>query len=171
MKRLTLLLLAFAGCITAVSCSSDDDGDNNNNMSEVAGTYRMTAFNSPTAIDYDDDGDSSTNMMTESDCYNNTVLTLNQNGTFTSTYNGIGINSGVSTCAASQVTGGTWTRSGNTISATTTSGGTGTNSWTWNTDAQTITRTQTNAQYPSINTTTGDFEYATGNVNYVYTMQ
>lgn len=169
MKKLPLLLLAIAGCITAVSCSDDDDG--NNGSADIAGTYRMTAFNVPTAIDYDEDGDSSVNMMTESNCYNNTVMTINQNGTYTSTYNSVGINAGVSSCAAAQVSSGTWTRNGNTFTTTATNGGTGTNTWTWNANANTLTRTQANAQYPSIDPDTGDYVYGTGNVSYVYTLQ
>ncbi|RZJ66306.1 MAG: hypothetical protein EOO50_10260 [Flavobacterium sp.] len=170
MKKITYFLLALAGCMWA-GCSSDDDGNNNNQNADIVGTYRMTAFNSPTAIDYDDDGDSSVNMMTESDCYNNTVMTLNEDGTFTSTYNGVGISSGVSSCASSVNSSGTWTRTGNTIATTTTAGGSGTNSWTWNSSGTTLSRTQANAQYPSINATTGDFEYGTGNVGYTYTLQ
>ena len=173
MKRFFFLLLGFAGCIGAASCSDDDDGNNNgnNNLRDMAGTYRMSSWNVPTAIDYDDDGDSSTNMMTESTCYNNTVMTLNEDGTYTSTYNSVGINNGVSSCAQSQVTSGTWTRNGNNLTATTTYGGSGTNSWTWNQQANTVTRSLTNSQYPSINSTTGDFEYATGNISQVYTRQ
>lgn len=172
MKRFSILLLAVAGCMATVSCSSDDDANNNNDPNaDIVGTYRMTAQNSPVAIDYDGNGTSSANMMTESNCYNNTVMTINADGTYTSTYNGINISNGESTCASSQVTSGTWQRSGNTLTATTTNGGTGTNSWTWSAANGTMSRMAANAQYPSINSTTGDFEYATGNVNYTYTMQ
>jgi|GEM_PF-6406185 len=172
MKKISILLFAMAGCMATVSCSSDDDANNNNNSNaDIVGTYRMTAQNSPVAIDYDGNGTSSMNMMTESPCYNNTVMTINADGTYTSTYNGINISNGQSSCATSQVTSGTWQRTGNTLSATTTSGGSGTNSWTWNASNGTMSRMQSNAQYPSINATTGDFEYGTGNVNYVYTRQ
>lgn len=165
-------MLGCAGCMAAVSCNDDDDNNTvRNHLSEMAGTYRMTEWNSPMAVDYDGNGVSSMNMMSESACYNNSEIRLNENGTFTSTYNSVQIIGGESSCAQSQVTGGTWTRSGNTLTATTTSGGSGANTWTWNGNEGTLSRMQANAQYPSINSTSGAYEYGTGNVNYMYTMQ
>jgi len=168
MKRLSILALVLAGCF-AGSCSDDDNNDDNNSAN-LAGSYNMTAYNAPMAIDYDDDGDSSTNLMTESTCFNNSTMTLNSNGTYSMHYNGVTISNGLSSCASTSNTTGTWTRNGNTITATPTGGGTAT-SWSWSSSNKTLTNNATNAQYPSFNSTTGMYIYATGNTSTVYTMQ
>jgi hypothetical protein len=168
-------MLAAAGTLAlamgAISCDNDDDNDNNNE--DLTGTYRLSSWNSPVAVDFDNNGTSSANMMTESSCFDNSTMTINNNGTYTMTYNDVGINSAVSSCRT-ETTTGTWARSGNTF---TTTSGTGSSaidtdySFSSSGASPTMTRFMTGAQYPSINTTTGDPEYTTGNVNMVFTRQ
>lgn len=164
-------MLAAAGCF-ATSCS-DDDGDNNQSA-DFVGSYKMTAYNGPSSVDFDGDGTSSINFMDESDCWNNSTMTLNANGTYTMSSNGMNIDSGTSSCSSSATaTNGTWTRTGSTITTTQTSTGTGvgsSRSWAWSSGAHTLTNAQSNAQYPSFNSGTGLYSWSTGSVNSTYTM-
>jgi hypothetical protein len=169
-------MLAAAGTLAlamgAISCDNDDDNDNNNNE-DLTGTYRMSSWNSPVAVDFDNNGTSSANLMTESSCFDNSTMTINDDGTYTMTYNDVGITGAVSSCRT-ETTTGTWARSGNSF---TTTSGTGSSaidtdySFSSSGASPTMTRFMTGAQYPSINTTSGDPEYATGNVNMVFTRQ
>lgn len=167
-------MLAAAGWLAlalGTSCNNDDDNENNND--NMAGTYRLSSWNMPVAVDFDNNGTSSTNMMNESNCYNNSVMTVNNDGTYTMTYNSVGINGNTSSCQ-SQTTTGTWTRNGNTFTTSSGSGSAMTNtdySFSSAGNNQTITRYMTGAQYPSINSTTGDPMYSTGNVKMVFTRQ
>ena len=49
----------------------------------VVGTYRLTAFNTTPPTDLNGDGTSSTNQMNEVTCFNNSLIILNSNGTYT----------------------------------------------------------------------------------------
>lgn len=170
MKNLKLLMLSIMGCVAMVSCDNDDDNNNNQN-DDIVGTYRMTSWNAPMAGDFNDDGVSSTNFMTESNCFNNSTMTVNANGTYTMSYNTMGMNGTSWGCGTTQNSSGTWTRNGNTFTTTSSSSGTSTSSdFTFNGTNQTMTHYMSNAQYPSFNATTGNAEFGTGNVNYVFTM-
>jgi hypothetical protein len=61
-------------------------------QSNVSGVYLMTAFNSSVPVDLNGDGTASTNQINETNCFNNSLLTLNQNNTFVSVSKGIDIN-------------------------------------------------------------------------------
>lgn len=176
MKNLKLLMLAIAGCVTLASCSDDDNDSNNNNdnqNSDLTGTYRMTSWNAPMAVDFDDNGTSSTNMMLESNCYNNSQMTINEDGTYDMTYNYVGIDGTVS--CESETTTGTWTRTGNSFSTTHMNGSQSMNTnytFAGGSGAQntTLTRNMSNWDYPSIDTN-GNQVYSTGNVNMVMSRQ
>jgi len=176
-------MLAAAGCLTLamgtfISCNNDDDNDNGNNTNaDLVGTYRMTSWNAPSAVDYDQNGTSSSNMMSESNCFNDSQMTINQDGTYMMTYNDINIANNAATCRTT-TTNGTWTRQGNSFTTTSGTGASAVNTnytfaganVTSGTSA-TMTRYWNNGQYATFNTATGFPEYATGNVNMVYTMQ
>ena len=169
MKTTRFLMMAIAGCFAFISCNSDDDSNNTN--ASLVGTYQMTEWNSPTATDFNGDGVASTNLMLETNCYNNSKLTLNGDGTYSKIYNAMGI-SGVSTsCEASQSSSGTWTRNGNTITTSSTVDGDVNYSFTAasGTSGATLNRTMTNIQYPVMNGLNA--EWATGNVTTVYARQ
>lgn len=164
MKKLSILALAFAGCF--LGACSDDDGDN---TPDFVGTYELTAYTAPLPIDYDDDGDSSSNLLNESNCFANSTLTIRSNGTYTSRYNGISIANGLSSCAATVETSGTWMRNGNTITTTPDGGGLSME-WTFSDDDDdTLTTTMLAAEYPTFNPDTDLYSYATGNVTLTYT--
>jgi hypothetical protein len=175
MKNVKNFVMATIGCLAlspvVISCSDDDDNNNNTDNSQLVGTYRMTAFNAPMAIDFNNDGTSSVNLMDESNCYNDSFLVVNQNGTYTMTSNTVNIDGTTSSCA-SEVKTGSWTRSGNTF---TTSSGTGANvqrtDFSWNGTNRTFTRNATNFNYPTWNTVTNSPEWGTGNVSMIYTRQ
>src|SRR5690606_20300142 len=125
-----------------------------------------TSWNGPVARDFNNDGTSSTNFMIESDCFDNSTIVINQNGTYTMTYNEMALDGTAWGCANTQTTTGTWTRNGNTFTTTSVSGGMETDTdFTFSQNNGTLTRSMTNVQYPSFNATTGDAEFAMGNVN------
>lgn len=171
MKKINSFMLAVAGCFALASCSSDDNGGGNPNAT-VAGTYNMTSWNSPNAIDFDNDGTSSANMMDESTCYDNSKMVLHQDGTYTMAYNFIGITGTTASCAPVENTSGTWVRSGNTITTTSMVNGVATDTdYSFavgsGTNGNTMTRYMTNAQYPTLNES-GGAVWSTGNVNMVF---
>ena len=74
------------------------------NPASVAGTYRMTAFNTGIPTDLNNDGSSSTNQMLETTCFNN------PDGTFIATSKGVDISASSSiTCFSDPDITGTWT--------------------------------------------------------------
>jgi hypothetical protein len=168
MKKFKFFLLAAAGCF--VLACDDTEGDDNS-RSEVAGTYNLTAFNAPMSVDFDADGTSSSNLLNESDCFDNSKLVLNADGTFTLTDNAVTINGTTASCG-SQTTTGIWGRSGNTL---TTGSGPGNGVMTnymyvseSGSSSATITRTIADGNYPSLNGS-GDPQWSVGTVNMVYT--
>lgn len=161
-------MLLAAGCF-ATACSDDDNG---NDTADFVGTYDMTEFNGPNAVDFDGDGDSSDNFLDESACYDNSTLRINSDGTYTMSSNGMNITNGLSTCFTTPVaTSGTWERSGSVITTTQTSAGFGngtTSSWAWSSSNETLTNAQANGQYPSYNADTGLYSWSSGSVSTVY---
>lgn len=100
---LALSLFAFT------SCSDDDNNDNGDNSNQIAGTYRLTEVNTSGETDFNEDGTSNTNQMLESDCYNDSRIVLNADGTLTYYNNYILVNTqnGDATCSSMQADG-TW---------------------------------------------------------------
>jgi len=170
MKKLKFFTLAVAGCFALVSCSDDDNENNNsgNTNSDLVGTYRLTSWNSPVSVDFDGDGVSNTNMMNESNCYNNSIMRINNDNTYTMTYNYVGIDGTVS--CQSETTNGTWTRNGNSFATTNIAGGQNVNTnYNFASGNQTtLTRNMSNWNYPSVDAN-GSQVYASGNVNTVMT--
>ncbi|AWI25810.1 lipocalin family protein [Flavobacterium pallidum] len=112
MKKMKFVLLAAAGCLV-LAC--DDERTTGNH--DITGTYNLTAFNAPRAVDYDEDGVSSINLMEESRCFDDSRITINRDGTYILEENFISIQGTISFCDA-RVTKGTWTRSENSLTTT-----------------------------------------------------
>ena len=173
-----MLMLTAAICLTAApffnSCSDMTDDSAPTDNSGIAGTYKMTAFNIPgDAIDFDGNGTSSTNLVNESDCFNSNILRLNADHTYLKVDNFIDMSSGVAACADFLETG-VWRRDGDVI--TTTSSSSGDNglepyelTYTYNGDTGTLTESETDFTYPTIDI--GSQSTAVGDVNFVYTKQ
>lgn len=103
MKTLNLLLLGAAGCFF-LSCS-DDDSDSTNTKSH-AGIYALTSVQLAGSVDFNQDGVTSSNLMSETECYNNSTITLKDDKTYVAQYNYVKIGTDV-TCD-SEISSGTW---------------------------------------------------------------
>ena len=89
------------------------------NPTSVAGTYRMTAFNTGIPTDLNNDGSSSTNQMLETTCFNNSLIVINPDGTFRATSKGVDISSSSTlTCFSDPDYLGTWTLNGTVLKLT-----------------------------------------------------
>ena len=108
-------------CLTVApllnSCDDMTDDSLPVDNSGIAGTYKMTAFNIPTGVDYNTDGTTSTNLLNESDCFVDNYIKLNRDRTYMRVDNYIDLSSGLPTCAEYSETG-VWKRDGNTITTT-----------------------------------------------------
>ncbi len=166
MKKLKFVLLAVAGCF-ALAC--DDDRETGNR--DITGTYDLTAFNTPMAIDYDGDGISSTNMINESRCYDDARITINRDGTYFLEDAYVGIN-GATTFCDLRIIKGTWTRSGNSLTTTSDlADDIVVTNYVFTTENGMSKNTMTaisNANYPSRNGS-GNPQSSFGSVNVVYT--
>ncbi|UUC44870.1 lipocalin family protein [Flavobacterium cerinum] len=138
-------MLLFTGGLLLTSCETEpadpnlltntggsNGGNNGGNNgggtpANIAGTYKMTAFNTSVPTDLNGDGTPSTNQMNETSCFNNTMLVLSANNTFTSTGSSLEIvTDGTNTtleCTEDPSYGGTWTLSGNILKLTYTEDG------------------------------------------------
>lgn len=88
----------------------------------IAGTYLLTTFSSSVPTDMNNDGVSSNNLFSETACYNNSLLVLNSNNTFTQTSKGLEIvavgTTQTTSCFADPDDTGTWSVSGNVLTLT-----------------------------------------------------
>ena len=111
-KFFAILLLS----VSIFSCSSDDAA----NVPEISsGVYMMSSFKVEEATDLNGDGNASNNLMSEFGCFNNSLLTLNADHTFSSDEKGVEIiieddNSSIS-CFDDGAIDGTWEQDGNKI--------------------------------------------------------
>ncbi|HLA55451.1 MAG TPA: lipocalin family protein [Flavobacterium sp.] len=159
MKRIPLLLLAMAGCL-ALACNDDDD-----NNTDISGTYNLTAFMAPVAVDFNDDGTPSTNLINETTCYDNATLVLHDNATYDLTYSYLTVqDDAVVTSCQNSVTSGTWARSGSSVVLT---DGVSSDTSIFTYSQNTLSQVQTGV-YPNINSE-GDAYLATGTVGIVFT--
>jgi hypothetical protein len=80
------------------------------NPTSVAGTYRMTAFNTGIPTDLNNDRVASTNQMLETTCFNGSTIVINPDGTFRATSKGVEISSSTTLqCFSDPDYTGTWT--------------------------------------------------------------
>jgi len=100
-------------------------GNGGGSGSAITGTYILTAFNTSVPTDLNNDGTASINQMSETNCFNNSLLTLNTNGTFTADTKGIEIdlNTTQLACFEDPDINGNWTIQGNTLRLYYTEGG------------------------------------------------
>lgn len=159
MKKVSVLLMAIAGCVALTACSDDD-----NNSADISGTYDLTGFFPPVAVDVNDDGAASDNLLNETTCYDPSQITLNNDGTFDSNYSFLTVQGNATTTTCQNlVTSGSWTQNGNTVALETTSGDIMLYTYSQNTLSQVQP-----AQYPNINSE-GEAYLATGTVGIVFT--
>ena len=118
--KLTAAVLSVFTLITFTSCNIEPlDSDllgNVINPDSVAGTYRMTAFNTGIPTDLNNDGTTSTNQMLETSCFNNNILTINPDGTFKATSKGVEVSAGATLeCYTDPDITGIWGLSGTVL--------------------------------------------------------
>ena len=118
--KLTAAVLSVFTLITFSSCNVEPlDSDllgNVINPASVAGTYRMTAFNTGIPTDLNRDGTTSTNQMLETSCFNNNILTINPDGTFKATSKGVEVSAGATLeCYTDPDITGIWGLSGTVL--------------------------------------------------------
>ncbi|MBA9074217.1 hypothetical protein GGR22_002384 [Flavobacterium gossypii] len=162
---------AALGCLVFFSCEHCDDDSNTAGISaDLVGLYEMSSWNSPSAADLDNDGDSSANMMAESPCYDNSIIVLLQNGTFTQTHNSIHIRDGAISCADSQNMTGIWKRSGDTVTTAAMVNGTRVERAYSVTEAATgkkLNLSLSDSQYPTMSS--GNASWEAGAINIEFT--
>jgi hypothetical protein len=119
MKKFKIVMFSAVACLTAAVFTSCNDEENTLPLdnSGIAGTYKMTSFNTPTAVDYNEDGTTSSNLTTESDCFVDNYIKLNSNHTYSRTDNYIDLASGTPECTAYSESG-VWKRDGDVITLT-----------------------------------------------------
>lgn len=140
----------------------------------IAGTYLLTAFNSSVPTDINNDGVSSTNQLNETTCFDNMLLTLNANNTFTASSKGIEIvfNGTIDevSCFTDPNFTGTWSLSGNTLSLTYLDEGVSyTDDYTVN--GNTISASIASGEVVGTETGSGTPVYLTSNLTFIYTKQ
>jgi hypothetical protein len=161
------VLAMLTGNLT-LTFTKTDNGNNTN--AEAVGNYDLTAFIVPIAQNLNGDANSSTNLVTESSCYGESNLTLNSNGTFDQTYTYSVLSTGGLTLECqTQVTSGTWTRNGNTITTTTTGSAAISTQYTFNSTTHTLSQTVQNGAYPGFSTATQLLVSLSGTLNLTYT--
>lgn len=107
-------ILACALVVTGfglTSCSNDDDNDSVNDEVQIEGTYNLTEVNTPVPTDFDENGTSHDNQVEETDCYDDSKIIFNADGTFTYHKHYVLVNGtdGTSACAEGSFTG-SWER-------------------------------------------------------------
>ncbi|ESU25338.1 hypothetical protein FLJC2902T_31460 [Flavobacterium limnosediminis JC2902] len=118
MKRINILAtLALMSAFLLASCGDTEPVDpavvTGNTNDEIIGRYRLTAFNTDVQTDLNNDGNKSTNQMSETACYNNMFLTLNEDNTFTADSKGVGISAtDALQCSTAPIKSGTWVYTG-----------------------------------------------------------
>lgn len=154
----------------------------NNTGGTVAGTYRLTAFNTSVPTDLNNDGTASVNQMNETACMNDMFLTLNANNTFISDSKGTDIDFQVDavtgetvetiTCFTDPDLSGTWTLSGNILSLTYTDPETGdVMTDNFNVVGNTLVYTINDGAVVGTEVTTGAPVYLTCDISLIYTKQ
>lgn len=152
---------------------TDDDDDNGNGQDDdsnidadanIFSNFGLTAFIVSEAQDLDNDGNSSTNLATETNCYANSTITFNTDGTYERDYSYSVLNlSNLSLECDSMTESGTYTRIGDTI-FTRNSSGSITGSFDLAANGM-LSGTWEDAEYPGRNSVTDLFVSLTGDVD------
>lgn len=173
MKNLKKFLLTVGFCgalaITIVSCERDEYNWPNDN-SGVAGTYNVSAFNVPIAVDLNGDGTSSTNLAGESACYAGTFIRLNPNYTYA--MRDIVFNADAGNVCDTVFSTGTWRKTDAILTTTSSealSGGTSVDTdYNFSAGAGTLSKVVVNGTYPTSDGEGGFYSQA-GDLNITYT--
>ncbi len=179
-KNLSYIFVLFT-TFTLISCedepidatllnNSTSSGGGSSPGASVAGTYRLTAFNTSVPTDLNNDGNPSSNQLNETSCYNNSFLTLNTNNTFSADSKGVDIDltTNVIECFSDPVIIGTWSISGSTLSLTYVDSGV-TYTDTYNVSGSTLTYSVNGGEV--VGTSGGSPVYLTTNIQIVYSKQ
>ena len=139
----------------------------------VVGTYLMTAFNTSVPTDLNADGVASTNQMNETSCFNNSLLVLNANNTYTANSKGVDItmsgSNSVMSCSTDPDDAGTWVLNGNVITLTSTV--TPGDVFSFTVNGSTLSATEPNGQAVGVDAVSGAPVYLTCDITLVYTKQ
>jgi lipocalin-like protein len=185
MKRIKILAALFLfTAVLLTSCgdtepldpaiNTSNDGGNGGgggggNTGTIVGTYRMTAFNTSVPTDLNGDSSPSTNQMSETSCFNNSMLTLNSNNTFSADSRGVEISgAGTLTCYTDPVISGTWVVAGNQLAVTYTDGGEQYTDF-FTVSGNTLKATTNDGEV--VASIGGTFEYVPSNIEIIYTKQ
>lgn len=119
--------LLFTSLTLLVSCSDEPyegpiPSPNSPSVTGIQNTYILTAVNTSVATDLNGNGTPSTNQMNETACFNNNIITLKTDGTFTADQNGVEINEAVTpntiVCFTDPDITGTWVITGANLTLT-----------------------------------------------------
>lgn len=72
------ILLLSALSLFLFSCSSDDDAPT---VDPIIGTWKMTSFEVENSYDFNGDGTASREIISETNCYQNETIQINEGGT------------------------------------------------------------------------------------------
>lgn len=123
--KLALSILSLITVLAFYSCDNepiDPKVDLEASNSNAVGSYALTAYNTSIPTDLNNDGTVSINQMTETQCFNNNVLTINSNNTFSITSKGVEIvnpqTTPTMTCYTHSIIIGTWAIANNVLTLT-----------------------------------------------------
>lgn len=154
--------------------NTDNDDDNMNVNAALLGEFNLTSYVVGTAQDLDNDGDNSTDLTSETNCYVDSSITFNSDGTYeeqssTSILGALGLSLD---CDDTATTTGTWTRDGNTVTTTQTSGGVEvTTDYMFDATTKKLSRTEEDGTYPSFTSEGSLFAMLTGAVELTYSKE
>ncbi len=173
MKNIKMFLLTVGLCgalaVSIASCERDNftwrtDG------SGVAGTYNVSAYNVPAAVDLNGDGTTSANLATESTCYTGSFLRLNSNYTYA--MEDIVFNADSESGCDTIFSTGTWRRTDAILTTTSSealSGGVSTDTdYNFSVEGGTLSKVILNGTYPASDGEGGFFSQ-TGDLNVTFT--
>ncbi len=136
--------------------------------SGITGNYKLTAYNTSIPTNLDGNNTTSTNQLNETNCYNNTFLTLSANNTFVLNDKGVTIINSAITCFTGTNFTGTWLLDGDTLTLTYDDNGTTVYEF-FIVAGTTLSQTDTNIDV--ITTDSGNPLYISCDVTEVYTKQ
>ena len=123
--KLASSILSLITVLAFYSCDNepiDPKVDLEAGNSNAVGSYALTAYKTSIPTDLNNDGTVSINQMTETQCYNNNVLTINSNNTFSVTSKGVEIvnpqTAPTMACFTRPIITGTWASANNVLTLT-----------------------------------------------------
>jgi hypothetical protein len=113
----------FIFLLIIISSCSKDSTETEVSTISPAGKYKLTAFNTSVPTDLNTDGKKSTNQLDETNCLNDSYLTVNSDNTFKANSKGVEIeydaNDNASmTCSVDPDITGTWSFKDNSVTFT-----------------------------------------------------